>query len=115
MISTRTEQVDMYKPRKLRIAILDGRGIPHTYGGGEAFMGELAPRLAERGHDVIVYCRSSMFPEKPPMYKGVRLIYLPNIETKALGTPTHTLACMFDVLFRKVDVIFVIQIVNGFH
>jgi len=101
--------------RKLRIAFFGSRGIPHTYGGAEAFLEELVPRLAERGHEVIVYCRSSLFTEKRKMYRGVRLIYLPSIETKVLGTPTHTLACMVDVLFRKVDVFLVLNIVNGFH
>jgi len=103
------------KPRKLRIALFGSRGIPHTYGGAEAFLGELAPRLAARGHEVIVYCRRSMFKERPATYKGVRLIYLPNFETKVLGTPTHTLACMLDLLFRGVDVAMVVNIVNGFH
>jgi len=101
--------------RKLRIAFFGSRGIPHTYGGAEAFLEELAPRLADRGHEVIVYCRSGLFPEKLKTYRGVRLIYLPSIETKILGTPTHTLACMLDVLFRRTDVFLVINIVNGFH
>lgn len=101
--------------KKLRIAFFGSRGIPHTYGGAEAFLEELAPRLAARGHEVIVYCRSGLFPEKRKTYRGVRLIYLPSIETKVLGTPTHTLACMFDVLFRRTDVFLVLNIVNGFH
>src|SRR5712691_7581090 len=83
--------------RKLRIAIFGGRGIPSTYSGTETFFIELAPRLVERGHDVIVYCRKALFKERPPQYKGVRLIYTSSIETKNLGTFTHTLACMADV------------------
>jgi len=111
-----TASVEQAAPRrKLRLAFFGSRGIPHTYGGAEAFLEELAPRLAARGHDVIVYCRSSLFPEKRKTYRGVRLIYLPSIETKILGTPTHTLACMLDVLFRRTDVFLVINIVNGFH
>jgi glycosyltransferase involved in cell wall biosynthesis len=101
--------------RKLRIALFGARGIPHTYSGTEAFFVELAPRLAARGHDVIVYCRRSVFQERPTHYRGVRLIYLPSIETKNLGTFTHTLACMFDVLFRKTDVMMVTNVANGFH
>ena len=101
--------------RKLRIALFGSRGIPHTYGGAEAFLGELAPRLAARGHEVIVYCRRSLFKDRPSHYKNVRLIYLPSIETKVLGTPTHTLACMLDLLFRRVDAALVVNIANGFH
>lgn len=101
--------------RKLRLAIFGGRGIPSTYSGTEAFFIEIAPRLAERGHEVIVYCRKSLFKERPPEYKGVRLIYLPSIETKNLGTFTHTLACMFDVLRRDVDAMLVTNVANAFH
>src|SRR6266849_10907230 len=89
--------------RKLHLAIFGGRGIPSTYSGTEAFFIEIAPRLAERGHQVIVYCRKSLYKERPHEYKGVRLIYLPSIETKNLGTFTHTFACMLDVLHRDVD------------
>jgi glycosyltransferase involved in cell wall biosynthesis len=75
---------------------------------------ELAPRLAARGHEVTVYCRRSLFRERPQFYKGVRLVYLPNIETKVLGTPTHTLLSMADVLFRRPDVIVVWNLPNAF-
>jgi glycosyltransferase involved in cell wall biosynthesis len=101
--------------RKLRIAIFGGRGIPSTYSGTETFFIELAPRLVERGHEVIVYCRRSLFKERPSYHKGVRLIYLPSIETKNLGTFTHTLACMIDVLFRKVDAMLVTNVANSLH
>lgn len=101
--------------RKLRLAIFGGRGIPSTYSGTETFFIELAPRLVERGHDVIVYCRKSLFKDRPPVYKGVRLIYLPSIETKNLGTFTHTLACMVDVLRQNVDAMLVTNVANAFH
>jgi glycosyltransferase involved in cell wall biosynthesis len=101
--------------RKLRIAILGSRGIPHTYSGYEAFVGELGPRLVDRGHEVLVYCRRSLFRDRPPTYKGARLLYLPGIETKTLGTLTHTFVSAADVLFRGVDVIFVVNVVNAFN
>lgn len=101
--------------RKLRLALFGGRGIPSTYSGTETFFIELAPRLAERGHEVIVYCRSSLFKDRPEFYKGVRLIYLPGIETKNLGTFTHTLACMLDVLRRDVDAMLVTNVANSLH
>lgn len=101
--------------RRLRIAMLGSRGIPHTYSGYETFVGEVAPRLVQRGHQAIVYCRSSLFRDRPRYYKGVRLIYLPSIETKTMGTLTHTLVSMLDVLFRSVDVIFVVNVANAFH
>jgi glycosyltransferase involved in cell wall biosynthesis len=101
--------------RRLKIAMLGSRGIPHTYSGYETFLGEVGPRLVERGHEVLVYCRRGLFQERPKTWNGVRLIYLPNIETKTMGTLTHTLLSMGDVLFRRMDVIFVVNLVNAFH
>lgn len=101
--------------RKLRIALLGTRGVPHTYGGFEAFYLELAPRLVERGHEVIAYNRRSLYKERPSHYKGVRLLYLPSIETKNMGTITHTAASVVDVLFRKVDVILCVNVANAAH
>ncbi len=99
----------------MRIALFGARGIPHTYSGTETFFGELAPRLVERGHDVIVYCRKSLFQDRPATYRGVRLVYLPSIETKNLSTPSHTLFCVLDVLFRQVDVMLVTNVANSLH
>lgn len=62
-----------------------------------------------------MYCRSSLFKERPKYHNGVRLIYLPNLETKQLGTLTHTLVSMFDMLFRQVDIALVVNIGNAFH
>ena len=111
----KVSRVGSAKRRPLKIAMLGSRGIPHTYSGYETFLTEVGPRLVERGHEVLVYCRRSLFRERPKTCKGVRLIYLPSIETKTMGTLTHTLLSMGDVLFRRVDVIFVVNLVNGFH
>ncbi len=108
-------QPNRLRKNKLRIALFGSRGIPHTYGGAEAFFLELAPRLVQRGHEVIVYNRRSLYRDRPARYRGVQLIYLPSVETKSLSTPTHTLACVFDVLFRKVDVLMAVNVANAFH
>ena len=105
----------MITERRLRIAMLGSRGIPHTYSGYEVFIGEVGPRLVERGHEVTVYCRKSLFRERPKTHKGVHLIYLPSIETKTMETLTHTLVSMCDVMARRIDVIFVVNVANAFH
>ena len=99
----------------MRIAILGARGFPHTYGGFETFIGQLAPRLVRRGHEVMAYNRSSLFPERLPSYQGVQLRYLPSIETKSLGTPTHTLFAALDVIRQDVDIVFVVNVGNWLH
>ena len=100
--------------RKLRIALCGARGIPSTYSGTETFFMELAPRLVERGHQVTVYCRRSLFMERPDFYRGARLVYTPSIETKNLSTFTHTLSCMLDLLRRNTDAILVTNVANAF-
>jgi len=88
-------------PRLLmRIALLGTRGIPANYGGFETFAEELSTRLAERGHQVTVYCRER-FPQ--PCYRGVRLRYLPTIRHKYFDTIAHTFLSTLHLLFHRAD------------
>ena len=41
----------------MKIAILGTRGIPASYSGFETAVEQLASRLTDRGHEVVVYCR----------------------------------------------------------
>ena len=84
----------------MRIALLGTRGIPANYGGFETFAEELSTRLAARGHRVTVYCR-----ERPaaPVYRGVRLQYVPTIRHKYLDTLAHTFLSTVHLLFHRVD------------
>ena len=43
------------------------------------------------------------------------MVYLPSIETKNLTTPSHTLFCVLDVLFRQVDIMLVTNVANSLH
>ena len=84
----------------MRIALLGTRGIPARYGGFETFAEEISVRLAERGHEVTVYCRER-HPER--VYRGVRLRYLPTIRHKYLDTVAHTALSTADLLFRRFE------------
>ena len=84
----------------LRIAIVGTRGIPANYGGFETFAEELATRLAERGHDVRVYCRYRWM---EPVWRGVRLVYLPTVRHKYLDTIAHTFLATLHLLTHRVD------------
>lgn len=74
----------------MKLAFLGTRGIPANYGGFETFVEEVAVRLAARGHDVTVYCRSTNYDEILTEYRGVRLVALPSIHTKHLDSISHT-------------------------
>ena len=94
----------------MRIALLGTRGIPANYGGFETFAEELSPRLAERGHQVTVYCREK---HSNSSYCGVHLRYLPTIRHKYFDTITHTGASTLDLLLRRFDVVLYCNAANA--
>jgi glycosyltransferase involved in cell wall biosynthesis len=85
----------------MRMAILGTRGIPARYGGFETFAEELSTRLAERGHQVSVYCRER---HQAPSFRGVQLRYLPSIRHKYLDTLAHTFFSTLHLLRHRADV-----------
>lgn len=98
----------------LSIAILGTRGVPPRYGGFETFAAELGKRLVQRGHEVTVYCRSSLYPERPADWEGVRRIDLPAVRHKYLETVTHAMLSGIDALRRDFDVVLVCNAANAF-
>lgn len=97
----------------MKIAIMGIRGIPANYGGFETFAEELAPRLVEKGHDVIVYGRSNNIKYKDKYYKGVKLIVLPTVSHKYFDTVAHTFMCALNSLKMKFDVILICNSANS--
>jgi glycosyltransferase involved in cell wall biosynthesis len=75
----------------VRVAILGTRGIPASYSGFETAAEQLASRLTERGHEVVVYCRPHVVDRRLNEWRGARLVHLPTIRNKYLDTFTHTL------------------------
>lgn len=97
----------------LRIAIAGIRGLPSTYSGYETFIAELAPRLVQRGHEVAIYCRKSLFAERPAEYQGMKMVYLPSLEHKAFSTLSHSFVAVTHATVAKNDLIFVVNAANG--
>jgi len=85
----------------VRIALVGTRGIPANYGGFETFAEELSTRLAERGHQVTVYCRER---HPQPVYRGVKLQYLDTIRHKYFDTLAHTCVSTLHLLAHRTDV-----------
>ena len=96
----------------MKIAILGIRGVPSGYSGYETFALELGPRLVERGHEVVAYCRRSLFPERTRTYRGMKLVYTPSIQTKTLGTFSHTLFSAIHLSFRRADIALYVNVAN---
>ena len=62
-------------------------------------------RLARRGHEVTVYCRSNYIKTRDACYRGVRLQRLPTIPHKYFDTIAHTFLSTLHLLFRRHDAI----------
>ncbi len=92
---------------KLSIGILGSRGIPNEYGGYEAAVEELAPRLVKLGHDVIVYCSASQ-KSRYKNYNGVKLVYNfdPEKWIGSAGQFIYDLLSNLSAKKKKHDVIF---------
>ena len=97
----------------MKLAIIGTRGIPANYGGFETFAEELSTRLAARGHDVTVYCRSNNVSYRQPAYKGVKLSILPTIGTKYLDTVVHTFLSVLHAIPRRFDCVLMCNAANA--
>ena len=90
----------------MRIAMLGGRGVPAHYSGSETCVEEVGARLAQRGHEVVVYCRRHNSQTDAKTYKGMRRVVLPSLNTKHFDTPSHTLiALLHNFATRPADVL----------
>jgi glycosyltransferase involved in cell wall biosynthesis len=74
----------------MRVAFIGTRGVPATYSGFETCVEQVGRRMVERGHEVVVYCRSGHYAERPAEHLGMQLRYLPAVRQKHLETLSHT-------------------------
>jgi glycosyltransferase involved in cell wall biosynthesis len=75
----------------LRIAFIGTRGVPASYSGFETCVEQVGRRMAERGHDVTVFCRTTHYGRnRLESHLGMKLVYVPAIPQKHLETLSHT-------------------------
>lgn len=89
------------------------RGIPSSTGGVETVVEHIAPALVKMGHDVTVYCRKPYCKERQKTFRGVKLKYLPTINTKYTEAVTHTLLATLNSLTKKYDIVHYHAMGNG--
>jgi glycosyltransferase involved in cell wall biosynthesis len=100
----------------MRIALVGTRGVPAQYGGFETAVEEVGRRLADGGHDVVVYCRhnESVRPsDRPSVYLGMHLVQLPALRQRAAETLSHTALSVLHLLAHRVDVAIVFNAANS--
>ncbi|WP_298459577.1 DUF1972 domain-containing protein [uncultured Cellulomonas sp.] len=98
----------------MSIALAGTRGVPARYGGFETCVEEVGRRLVDRGHDVVVYCRSSAGEgDRPSTYLGMRLVHLPAARRRSLETLTHTGLSVGHLAANRVDAAIVFNAANS--
>lgn len=107
--------------RPLRIGMLGlyGMTMPNLhFTGFETGFGEIAPRLAAMGHDVVMYCRRGSYPEsmRVPVYKGVRLVYVPSPGGKNFsGVIATFFAAVHALATGRYEIFFFVNVGMGHH
>jgi glycosyltransferase involved in cell wall biosynthesis len=90
----------------MKIAITGTKGIPNRYGGFEQFAEHLSSRLAQRGHDVLVY-NPSFHPVHKDEYNKVKIIrkFSPEKYIGPAANYLYDFLCLSDAIKRKADII----------
>jgi glycosyltransferase involved in cell wall biosynthesis len=89
----------------LRIGMIGVRGVPATFGGIERHVEELGARLADRGHDITVFCRSNYSAPGPGSHRGMRLTSLPTVGTKHLDAIVHSGLATMEAMAASYDIL----------
>ena len=99
--------------KKINVSIIGTRGYPYVYSGYETFVKELSERLVLKNCNVKVYCHKGLFDKRPKESKGIKLVYIPTIETKILSQPIHSFLSIIHACFSNTDVLLVVNSANG--
>ncbi len=92
--------------RRYRVAFIGGRGVGHLYSGIETFYEEAGSRLAERGHEVTVYCRPNFAPSGDT-YRGMRVKRLAAPDSKHFETLIHSGLAAIHSAWESYDIVHV--------
>src|SRR3954470_7575436 len=104
----------MRRSARLRVALVGTRGVPARYGGFETCVEEVGRRLVERGHSVVVYCRTTPGAPPPPAeYLGMRLVHFPAARKRSLETLSHSALSVAHLLAHRVDAAVVFNAANA--
>ena len=95
----------------MKVALIGTRGVPARYGGFETAVEELGAGLADRGHEVVVYCRGAS--DVGPTYRGMRRVLLPALRLRAWETITHTALSILHVLRERPAAVIVFNAANA--
>lgn len=100
----------------MKVAFIGQKGVPATQGGVEKHVQELAVRLHQAKHDVVVYARPDYVGKPAGKYhlvngklqkrgQGLRVIILPSLPTKYFDTISHTLISILHAVWSDAEIL----------
>ena len=89
----------------MKIAMIGAKRVPGREGGIEVVVEELATRIGQLGHKVVVYNRHKKGYKAPKYYKGIKTVDVPTIEKKNTDAAVYSFIASIMCLFGGYDVI----------
>lgn len=99
----------------MKIAVIGIRGLPDKYSGFETCAANTTSYWSASA-DVLVYCRKSLYSHRPSKNDlGVRLKYVPCLQSKSLETLSHTFMCCLSLILfeRSYKIVHLYNCANG--
>lgn len=93
----------------MRIALMGTRGVPARYGGFETAVEEVGRRLADLGHDVVVYCREP----GPADYLGMHRVEVRSVKKKVAETLSSTALATAHAVRHRPDAVILFNAANA--
>lgn len=88
----------------MKIAMLGAKAVP-AIGGIAGYVEEVGARLADRGHEVTVYCRPHFLDGDCDDYRGMQRVLTTGLRGKHLDATSHTLTSVLHALHRDYDIL----------
>lgn len=88
----------------MKIAMIGHKRIPSRSGGVEVVVEELTTRMAEKGHDVVVYNRRCK-EEKINSYRNITIVEVQTFERSSLNALVYSFFATLKCIFKKYDVV----------
>ena len=89
----------------MKIAMLGHKTIPSRKGGVEIVVGEIASRMAEKGHSVVCYNRNEKDEVKLKEYKGAKLKYVFTVHMRGAAAMSSSFFAALRAAFGRYDIV----------
>ena len=88
----------------MKIAMIGHKRIPSRSGGIEVVVEELSKRMAEKGHEVVVYNRYCG-EERLKEYEGAKIVEVRTFKKQSLNAMVYSFFATLRCIFRRYDVV----------